>query len=409
MKKIKSILLCMAILICLSAVTSCSTGMNGSKQNELFKNPFDEEETLCLAHSFVDDICSICHEPFKISEGLSFTLSADSTSYMVADIGECEDTQIIIPAEHEGLPVTGIAPNAFRDEPITAAFLPEGMTLIGEWAFQSCSKLVCVDIPATVNSICMDAFRGCFRLESVTIPEGISIISSGTFQNCTSLTEIKLPETLLTIGSSAFEKCIGLKELTIPASVVEIESNAFGSCTGLKALTIPTTIPTMYAAFDGCTGLEAIHYEGSLSEWCQTEFSEGDNPLGNAHHLYVDSELIEGQFCPPDGLTRVSASMMQGNTDITGVIIGTEVTSIGAKAFADCTNLTYAVLECSPKTIATDCFEGSGIQSIFLHDTEEEAQAYIAYILGVLHNTGAKIYYRNEWLYDDNNMPHPNF
>ena len=118
-----------------------------------------------------------------------------------------------------------------------------------------------------------------------------------------------------------------------------------------------------------------------------------------------DNDRLNADIATANVILTDLIRMMQGNTDITGVIIGTEVASIGAKAFADCTNLTYAVLECSPKTIATDCFEGSGIQAIFLHDTEEDAQSYLAFLVGIAHHTGAEIYYAHEWAYNDNGIP----
>ena len=50
------------------------------------------------------------------SEGLVYKLNDDGESYTVLGLGECTDTNIIIPATYEGKPVTTIGNQAFRNE-----------------------------------------------------------------------------------------------------------------------------------------------------------------------------------------------------------------------------------------------------------------------------------------------------
>ena len=47
------------------------------------------------------------------SEGLEFELNDDGRSYSVVGIGTCKDTNIVIPAEYNDLPVTSIEREAF--------------------------------------------------------------------------------------------------------------------------------------------------------------------------------------------------------------------------------------------------------------------------------------------------------
>ena len=47
------------------------------------------------------------------SEGLEFARNGLEDSYAVIGIGTCEDLDIVIPAKHEGLPVTTIGERAF--------------------------------------------------------------------------------------------------------------------------------------------------------------------------------------------------------------------------------------------------------------------------------------------------------
>ena len=382
----------------------CRTGMEDGEQDDPFINPYEEAEGRCVIHDFEDQACTICHAPFTYSEGLQYALSSDETAYLVEGIGDCKDMQILIPPEYNGLPVTGISDGAFMQEKITAVFLPNSITSIGAWAFCGCTKLLYVDMPSTVTHMGIEAFEGCFRLASIKIPKSITELSAGVFANCSALTDMTLPNSLETIGSSAFANCSGLQRLVIPGSVMEIDSGAFDRCIGLKKIEFrQDVLPKMNTPFEGCTGLEAVYYPGTLMAWCRTDFDA--NPLRQGKHLYVDGELIQGQFQTPKGLKRIGKRIMEGNADITGVIISEEVEVIGSWAFARCENLTYVVLEGSSIAIADNSFVDSGLQQIFLHDTKEEAQPYSAYLLGIAYHQGADIFYSGEWYYNQDNEP----
>ena len=56
-------------------------------------------------HTVVDSVCTVCGKTF-CSKGLAYTLNADGASYSITGIGECTDTEIMIPSEYNGLPVT---------------------------------------------------------------------------------------------------------------------------------------------------------------------------------------------------------------------------------------------------------------------------------------------------------------
>ena len=62
--------------------------------------------------------------------------------------------------------------------------LPDGLTSIGNSAFENCSGLTSVTIPNSVTSIGIYAFQGCSGLTSVTIPNSVTSIGAGAFQGC---------------------------------------------------------------------------------------------------------------------------------------------------------------------------------------------------------------------------------
>ena len=101
-------------------------------------------------------------------------------------------------------------------------------------------------VPATVSyqsvtfnvtEIGKDAFEECSSLESVTIPASVTTIGQEAFHKCESLQSVTLSENLTTIEEAAFNECPSLASITIPAGVTTIGSGAFGNNTGLTSVT----------------------------------------------------------------------------------------------------------------------------------------------------------------------------
>ncbi len=135
-----------------------------------------------------------------------------------------------IPSLIEGIPVTKIGNGAFRYSEITSVTIPEGVTDIGESAFDSCKNLKKITIPDSVKTIGKGAFSWCGKLRSIKIPKGITRIEESTFSECRNLNEITIPDNVTSLGYRAFERCKNLKKITIPSSVASIGDFAFYMC-----------------------------------------------------------------------------------------------------------------------------------------------------------------------------------
>ncbi len=79
--------------------------------------------------------------------------------------------------------------NSMRSEILSAVVEP-GVTSVGDYAFENCTKLTTVEIPEGVTSIGYAAFENCTSLQSVIIPASVSKISSFAFRDCPNLTDI---------------------------------------------------------------------------------------------------------------------------------------------------------------------------------------------------------------------------
>ena len=112
--------------------------------------------------------------------------------------------------------------------------IPDGVTSIGQHAFQYCKNLVSVHIPDSVTRIRDFVFWNCISLTSVNIPDGVTCIEEAVFWNCSALTSVKIPDGVIGIGDCAFCRCSGLTSVNIPASVSYIGEDVFLKCTSLK-------------------------------------------------------------------------------------------------------------------------------------------------------------------------------
>lgn len=131
----------------------------------------------------------------KPSEGLLYKKDSQLEAYLVAGIGTCKDTDVIIPSEHNDLPVVGITDKAFEGcTKIKSVRIPEGATSIGKESFSDCISLTSITMPYGITSIGKGAFSGCKSLASITIPDSVRNIGDSAFSNCSSLTSIIIPD-----------------------------------------------------------------------------------------------------------------------------------------------------------------------------------------------------------------------
>ena len=141
-----------------------------------------------------------------------------------------------------------------------------GVTSIGNSAFNNCFSLSSITIPDGVTSIGNSAFFSCFSLSSITIPDGVTTTGVHTFSSCYSLSSISIPNIVTSIGDSAFAYCYSLSSITIPDGVTSIDNSAFYSCYSLPSITIPNGVTQIGdSAFQSCYSLTLITIPDSVT------------------------------------------------------------------------------------------------------------------------------------------------
>lgn len=233
----------------------------------------------------------------------------------------------------------------------TAYSVPNGVTVIGQSAFFSCSNLVSVDIPEGVTAIGQSAFSGCSSLMSVDIPKSVTAIatwafeSTGIYENeenwkddvlyvddClikarTSLTgSLDMAEGTRLIADYAFYNCSGLTTVDIPSSVTNIGRYAFSSCSSLTSIDIPSSVNnTGEYVFYNCSGLKSANINSRT--------------IGDYMFAYC-SNLMSVTL--GNGVASIGNSAFSGCSGLTSIDIPSSVNNIGVSVFYDCSGLKSA-------------------------------------------------------------------
>ena len=181
----------------------------------------------------------------------------------VTEIGECAFyrctglTSIVIPDS-----VKIIGQFAFIGcTGLTSIVIPDGVVEIGGESFRDTTSLTSIVISSnnprfkSIGNCCLSkgGEKLIFGCKKSIIPDGVTEIGDHAFEGCKGLTSIVIPDSVKIIGAFAFFCCKGLTSIVIPDSMKIIEGWAFSGCAGLTSIEIPADCELKESSFDPIT------------------------------------------------------------------------------------------------------------------------------------------------------------
>lgn len=169
-------------------------------------------------------------------------------------------SDVVIPSEIEGLPVTAISVGAFYLSTITSIEVPDSVTSIGEMAFLGCTSLKSVKLSTRVAKIDKNAFGSCSALQEIQVAK-----DNPNFSSLNGVLYSKKQDTLVIYPAAKTDAAY-----IIPSGVTSVAMYAFSENPYLETLTIPNSlIKVGDSAFYNCKNLRAVSYNGTEEEWNQ--------------------------------------------------------------------------------------------------------------------------------------------
>lgn len=300
---------------------SCACGEKGYSDQTF-------EYGKAAGHKMVNGKCSVCGAVY--SSGLKYKL--DGEGYSVAGIGDCADTDIIIPEIYNGLPITSIGAYAFDNcKEIISVTIPYGVTVIGRNAFEDCVKLDYVKIPDSVTKIESHVFAFCNKLRTIEMSNGLKEIGSSAFQDCFNLQDLTIPDGLTSIGDEAFIGCKSIEYNKYDTGLyLGNENNPYYALIKTESKEITSCIVNSqckmiyYAAFSGCLNLTNVVLPDGL--------------ISIGSQVFFNCVMLKNLKIPKS-VTYIGFSAFS-NANITDIVIPYGITEIKHNAFSRCENLT---------------------------------------------------------------------
>ena len=330
-------------------------------------------------------------------------------------------TYLAIPETIGGAPVKAIGPEAFARHAYLAFLeLPEGLESIGDSAFYNCETLGRVRFPSTLKTIGSNAFYNAYKssvLEltsvesigdyafyfaglkgSLELPEGLKSIGENAFEACTNLgANLYLPSTLESIGSNAFKGDYNIQYIVLESPTASmLGENVFAGCDYLydidlnahgtrqemqqwqayvDALGLPCRVwraqdPTAQSPEKGTYQYEnrvLTEYTGTKTRIHPHLTVSKEPVVGLGDGVFKDSQTIEYfSVAHNDEFTTIGAESFM-NSSLREVDLFDSVTTIGARAFANCAQLETLTLPDSLTTIGEGALDGlTGLKKLVI-------------------------------------------
>ena len=350
-----------------------------------------------------------------------FTL--DESGLLTAYTGN--SPYVVIPETVNGVRVTGIGEGVFSQatQTVWIVEVPEGLEELGKGAFKG-SKVVSVKLPDSLKVISEEAFYqfegkltgwpasleeigdSAFAFsnlndEELVLPEGLKRIGVSAFADAR-VYSAYYPSTLESIGAHAFDSTTYTGYLSYlnfaSEALPEIGEDAFASETavlqdvdmpwnssrenwekardyfasiGAESCTVWRDNPrsagvAFYPSQSEITVTDGIwvSYSGSDPDLTIWTAYDGANVTALGEGVFKGNQTIHSFYPHHCGWFTTIGAEAFADSSVAYVEMFDSITTIGSRAFANCTGLTELILPVDLTQVAADAFEGCGLTSV---------------------------------------------
>lgn len=233
-------------------------------------------------------------------------------------------------------------------ENLTSILIPDGVTSIGNCAFDCCKGLTSVVIPNSVTSIGYEAFNACRNLTSIDIPNSVTTIGFYAFKICDKLTSVTIPNSVTSMGHGVFFECSNLESVTIGKNLASIATHTFGNCRNLQSVYCMRNIPPSITSdtFDPYTRIDVTVPTG-----CSTAYRTAQNWSGYSYMRFYETDFEYtrsvtsgryGTICLPKAVAqealedcggvffKIVYAVTNTNDEVTGILMEEETEGLEA-------------------------------------------------------------------------------
>ncbi|MGN0475138.1 MAG: leucine-rich repeat domain-containing protein [Acutalibacteraceae bacterium] len=303
-----------------------------------------------------------------------------------------------IPEEIFGKDVTEISDRAFENcTSITSVTIPASVKLIGNNAFLNCTSLTQINVAADnenyssaegilfnktkTNLVCYPDGKNIGEVvksgtcgDSLTwdLYESGVLIISGTgemtdfkddpppwYDYRSEITSVVFDGNITSLGYYAFQDCTDLISIILPHLITRIGDAAFGRCSSLTHITIPEQVTKIEGAtFYGCSSLTDVVLPDSLTTLAKSSF----------HYCNSLSNIVI-----PDSVFWIGQYTFAYCNNLSNVELPNSIVYINPYAFKHCSNLKSITIPVSVVNIDHDAFaECTSLTDVYYTGSEDD-------------------------------------
>ena len=294
----------------------------------------------------------------KISEG-AFSLSGLSKIHIGKQVQKIE-TSWLVPFEGTKLEEITIDPeNRFYTVKDGVLFTTDMSELV---RYPSQDTRTEYTIPDSVTKISQYAFESVRNVKNMMIPSGVEEIGAAAFEAATALYPVQDLRNVKRLGAMAFADVKNLRMILLGENLQIYMGKAYQNTnqiiirSGIESLYLPGGTKTSYEVLNRCTGVKSVIFGKGMT------LHRGDG----AYCKELENIVL------PEDLTEIPENFAKGCTSLKSIYIPETVTKIGENAFQDDTVVLYGKKDSVAESYAKEA-------GLTFQDIDEHVHQYEPY------------------------------